>query len=211
MDAKEFYTRQETTAQETCEQLEKEHAVRAKSARKPTAHKFRVGDPVWVLRPQPMGTHRTKTWSTPEEVVGRSFEVTYCIKVGPGQFREQHESQLRARETDICGKPVSLGNTAHEARLDDDDAEQDDYTVEKILALRPNAPAPGESELKMRWRTHGPSDDTWEPVFSSALRIETPFMGYVRKHKTMLQVSDLEGLTLAIEAMGDRSLPSALS
>ena len=95
MDAKDFFERQETMAWEICQQLEKEHAVQAKTAPKSAAHKFRVGDPVWVLRPRPMGTHRTKPWFTPGEMVCRIGEDTYRIKVGPGQFRERHESQLR--------------------------------------------------------------------------------------------------------------------
>ena len=70
-DAKEFFARQVTTAREIRQQLEKEHAVRAKIAQKSAAHKFRMGDPVWVLRPRPMGTHRTKTWFTGGEVVRR--------------------------------------------------------------------------------------------------------------------------------------------
>ena len=71
MDAKEFFARQETTAREIRQQLKREHAVRAKTALKSAAHKFRVGDPVRVLRPRPMGTHRTKTRFTPLEVVRR--------------------------------------------------------------------------------------------------------------------------------------------
>ena len=42
---------------------------------------------MWVIRPGPMGTHRTKTWVTPGEVVRRIGEDTYRIKVGHGQFR----------------------------------------------------------------------------------------------------------------------------
>ena len=76
MDAKEFFARQETMAGEIRQQLEKEHAVRAKTASKSAAHKFRVGDPVWVLKPRPMGTHHTKTLFTPREVVGRIGEET---------------------------------------------------------------------------------------------------------------------------------------
>ena len=199
MDAKEFFARQETTAREIRQQLEKEHAVRGKTAPKSAAHKFRVGDPVWVLRPRPMGTHCTKTLFTPGEVVRRIGEDTYRTKVGPGQFRERHESQLRAREPDIRGKHVSLNYTAHEADSDDDYAEQDNYTVEKILAQRPNASVPGGVEFKVRWRGYGPSHDTWEPVSSFVPRINTPFMEYVRRHKTKLQVSDLEALTRATD------------
>ena len=66
MDAKEFFLRQETATREICQQLEKEHAVRAKTAPKSAPHKFRMGHPVWVHRPRPMGTHCTKTCSHPE-------------------------------------------------------------------------------------------------------------------------------------------------
>ena len=51
MEAKEFLARQETTTREIRQQLEKEHAVQAKTAPKSAAQKFRVGDPVWVLKP----------------------------------------------------------------------------------------------------------------------------------------------------------------
>ena len=155
-----------------------------------------------MLRPPPLGTHRTKTWFTPGKVVHRIGEDTYCIKVGHGQFRERHESQLRMREPDIRGHHVSLDYTAHEADSDDDYTEQDDYMVEKILAQRPKASAPGGVEFKVRWRGYGPSHDTWEPVSSFVPRINTPFMEFVRRHKLRLQVSDLEALTRAIEARG---------
>ena len=108
MDAKEFFAPQEATARDIRQQLEKEHLERQKSAPRATAQKFRVGDPVWVIRPRPTGTHRTKTWFTPGEVVRRIGEDTCRIKEGHGQFRERHESQLRAREPDLRGQHVSL-------------------------------------------------------------------------------------------------------
>ena len=73
-----------------------------------------------MIRPRPMGTHRTKTWFTPGEVVRRIGEDTYRIKVGHGQFRERHESQLRVQEPDLRGQHVSLNYAAHEADSDDD-------------------------------------------------------------------------------------------
>ena len=202
MDAKEFSARQEATARDIRQQLEKEHAERQKSAPNSTAQTFRVGDPVWVIRPRPMGTHRTKTWSTPGEVVRRIGEETYRIKVGHRQFRERHESQLRVREPDLRGQHVSLDYAAHEADSDDEYAEQVDYTVEKILAQRPNASAPNGLEFKVRWRGYGLSHDTWEPVSSFMPRINTPFMDYIRKHETKIRVSDLAALTRAIAARG---------
>ena len=157
---------------------------------------------MWVIRPRPMGTHRTKTWFTPGEVVRKIGEDTYRIKVGHRQFRERHESQLCVREPDLRGQHVSLDYAAHEADSDDDYTEQDDYTVEKILAQRPNASAPGGLEFNVRWRGYGPSHDTWEPVFSFVPRINTPFMDYIRKHKTKIHVSDLAALSRAIAARG---------
>ena len=100
------------------------------------------------------------------------------------------------------GQHVSLSYAAHEADSDDDYAEQDDYTVEKILAQRPKALAPGGLEFKVRWRGYGPSHDTWEPVSSFVPRVNTPFMEYIHKHKTKIHVSDLAALTRAIAARG---------
>ena len=196
MDAKEFFAAQETMAPENCQQLQKEHAVRAKTAPKSAVHTFRV----WVLRPRPMGTHRTNTWFTPGEVVRRICQNTY------EQVKEQHESQLRAREPDGRGNHVSLDYTAHEADLDDDYAERDDYTVEEILAKRLSASAPGGVDFKVPVSGRGPFHDTWEPVSFFLPRIKTPFMDYVRRHKTKIKVSDLEALTRAIEARGNRFL-----
>ena len=150
-----------------------------------------------MIRPRPMGIHCTKTWFTPREVVRRIREDTYRIKVGHGQFRERHESQLRVREPDLRGQHVSLDYAAHEADSDDDYAEQYDYTVEKILAQRPNASAPGGLDFKLRRRGYGPSHDTWEPVSSFMPWINTSCMDYIRKHKTNLRVTNLAALTWA--------------
>ena len=71
----------------------------------------------------------------------------------------------------MTNSALSLGGAAHEAVSDDDYAEQDDYTVEKILAQRPKASAPEGLEFKVRWRGYRPSHDTWEPVSSFVPRI----------------------------------------
>ena len=68
---------------------------------------------------------------------------------------------------------MSLDYTAHEADSDDDYDEQEEYTVEKILAKRPIASAPGGVEFKVRWRGYGLSQDISEPVCSFVQRINT--------------------------------------
>ena len=77
------------------------------------------------------------------------------------------------------------------------------YTVEKILAQRVNASAPGGVEFQVHRRGYGPSHDTLGPVSSFVPRINTPLMEYVCRQKTKVQVSDLEALTRAIEALGN--------
>ena len=104
MDAKEFFARQEATALDIRQQLMKERAVRQKSASSSTAQRFGVGDPMWVSRPSPMGTHRTKTSFTPGEVVRRIGEDTYRIKVGHGHF------QGATKVNSVCGNPISVAN-----------------------------------------------------------------------------------------------------
>ena len=169
--------------------------------------KFKLGEPVLVLRPRPMGIHRTKIWFTPGWVVRKIGEDNYRIKTSPGQFRGGNESQHRAREPDVRGKHVSMDSTAHEAESDNDYAEQEDDTVENILVPRLSASAPGGMEFKVRPRCYAPSHDTWEPVSPFVPWINTPFMEYARTNKTKIQVSDLEALTRAMEARGDRSPP----
>ena len=124
--AEEFFERQVITAREIRQHIKNELALRAKTASESTARKFRGSDPVWVLRHQPMGSHRSNTWFTPGEVVRRIGEDTYRVNVVLGQLEEQHESHLRVREHNICWKHVSLDYTAREAVSDDDHAELDD-------------------------------------------------------------------------------------
>ena len=125
-------------------------------------------------------------------MVRRIGEDTYRIKVGPEQVRERPESQLCPREPDVRGKHVSLYCAAHEADSEDEYAEQDDHTIEKISSQRPSASATRGVEFKVRWRGYKLSHDTWEPVSSFVLRINTAFMQYVHKHRTRIQVSDLK-------------------
>ena len=159
------------------------------------------------MKPWCLGTHHTKTWFTTGEVAWVTCEDTYRVKIGPGQFKERHETQLRAHEPDILGKCLCLDFTSHEANLDEDCAEQGDYTVDNMLAQHPNPSAAGRVEFKVRWRDYGPSRDTLEAVSSCVPRNNTLCMEYVLRHKIQFQVSVLATLIRVIEAEGDRSPP----
>ena len=104
------------------------------------------------------------------------------------------------REPDLRGRHVSLDYAKHEADSDDDYAEQDDYTVEKILAQRPKGLGTRRSGVQGSLARLWAVPDTWEPVSSFVPRVNTPFMEYIRKHKTKIHVSDLAALTRAIAA-----------
>ena len=128
----------------------------------------------------------------------RIGEDTNRIKVGPGQFMERHESQLRAREPDVRGKHVYLDYTAHEANSDNDFAEEDNYTIEKKLAQCPNASAPGGLEFKVRWRGYGPSYDTLGArLFFCAADQHSPYGVYLQA------VDKARGLSLRRSYPGD--------
>ena len=90
-----------------------------------------------------MSTHRTKTWFTAGELVCRIGEDTYRIKVGPGQFRGRHKSQIRASGPDLAGKHGSPDYTNLGGDSDADYAAQEDYTIEKILVQHASTSAPG--------------------------------------------------------------------
>ena len=203
MDAQEFFARQQTMAREIREQLEKEHAMQAKTAPTSTAQKFRVSDPVWVLRPRPMGTHRNKTWFASEEVAPGLMRTPTVSKWAPGSSGVDMKVNTPLVSLRSGGKICPWTTLPMWPTQTNDSAEQDKYTNEKIRAQCPGASAPGGVEFKVRWRGYAPFCETWEPVSSFVPRINTPFMEYVRKHRTKLQVSDLEDLTRAIEAMSD--------
>ena len=143
-----------------------------------------------------------QTWFRPGGLFPGIGDDTYRINVCPGQFNEQHEIQLCVCEPDLHWRHVSLNYTAHEGDSDEDYAEQEDYSIEKIQAQHQSAQARAGVDFKVRWKGYWPSHDTWGQVFSFVPWINTPFMEYVRRHKTKMQVSHFEALNRAIEATG---------
>ena len=158
MDAKEFFDRQETTSGRfvsssrrsmPCELRPSESLQRRNSA---WVTRCRYSDPgLWALTAPKPGSH-------PERLSAESVETPTASRWAPS--RSGNDMKVHPREPDVRGKDVSLDYATHEADSDDNYAEHDDYTVEKLLAQRPSALAPGGVEFMVRWGGYGPSHDT---------------------------------------------------
>ena len=200
-DAKESMEAMADTHEQVRKALEEDHEKRRKLAPRSPTSTYKNGDHVWVLRPRPMGTHRTKTWWTPGVVVKRLGEDTYRVRTGPGQFKDRHgTTQLLPRVPDLRGKHVELDYTAHDGDSDDDYAEQDDHTVEKILGHRSNPQVPGGIEFRVRWRGYGPRDDSWEPPSAFVPRITKAWHQYLTSKGVPLMAKDLSASARAVDA-----------
>ena len=104
MDAKEFFARQEATARDIGQQLEKEHAMRQKSAPSSTAQGFGVGDPLWVIRPRSWAPTAPKPGSHPESWSAGLVRT-------PTASRWVTDSSRSATEVNsVCGNPISVAN-----------------------------------------------------------------------------------------------------
>ena len=87
-DAVEAFKEAEDTAKLVKDAFEKEHAKRQDKAPKRPVTSFKVGGNVWVERPRPLGTHRTKTWYTPGKIAKRVGPSTFLVQTGPSQFKK---------------------------------------------------------------------------------------------------------------------------
>ena len=104
MDTKEFFARQEATARDIRQQLEKEHAVRQKSAPSSTAQRFRVGDPVWMIRPAPWAPTAPKPGSLPERW---SAEL---VRTPTASTRVRDSFGSATKVNSVCGNPIPVAN-----------------------------------------------------------------------------------------------------
>ena len=104
MDAKEFFARQEATARDIRQQLEKEHAVRQKSAQSSTAQRFRVRDPVWVIRPARLAPTAPKPGSHPKRWSAG------LVRTPTASRRVTDDSRSATRVNSVCGNQTSVAN-----------------------------------------------------------------------------------------------------
>ena len=163
-DAVEAFKEAEDTAKLVKDALEKEHAKRQDKTPKRPLTSFKVGGYVWVERPRPLGTDRTKTWYTPGKIPNRVGRSIFLFQTGRSQFKVRQETQLKVRVPDITGKHVDLQCTQHEDDCDEDEyLEADNYVVDKVWSYPPNPAVLGAIEFKVKWKGYGKSHASWIP------------------------------------------------
>ena len=191
-DAVEAFKEAEDTAKLVKDALEKEHAKRQDKTPKGPVTSFKVRGHVWVERPRPLGTHRTKTWYTPGKIAKRVGPSTFLLQTGPSQFKTRHETQLKDRVPDITGKHVDFQYTQHEDDSDEDEyLEEDDCVLDKVLSHRPNPAVPVGIEFKVKWKGYGKSHDSWVPPSSFVPRINKVWQAYLGQKGVHISAKDL--------------------
>ena len=171
--AVEAFKEAEDIAKLVKDALAKEHAKRQDKTPKGPITSFKFGGHVWVERPRPLGTHRTRTWYTPRNIAKRVGPSTFLVQTGPSQFKTRHKTQMQDRVPHITGKHVDFQYTKHEDDSDEDEyLEEDDYVVDKVFSHRPNPAVPGGMEFKVKWKGYGKSHDWWVPPSSFVPRIQ---------------------------------------
>ena len=133
LDVEELVAKQKEPHHPISDYLRREHAsaVERKDYTEP-GPVYKNGDAVWLLFPRLVGIHRFKPWWTPAVVERRIGLNTYDISTHRGPNKAAHSSQLKDRLADITGAHVDLSYT-HEKLSAEDDAQEDDYLVDRIL------------------------------------------------------------------------------
>jgi hypothetical protein len=63
---------------------------------------FQVGDMVWVMKPKPIGGHKTQTyWEGPTTIISRSGQNSFTIITKEGDSRKVHAAQLKPYYDDM--------------------------------------------------------------------------------------------------------------
>ena len=191
-DADAMMTETDVTAAKVCKSLHDEHERRAKYFKKGKMHKYSLKDTVWVERHHKdvLTRHRQQSWYIPGVMVRKIRQDVYAVQVGDNIILDRDHTQLRPRAPDPSGRAVTFECTAGD--LDsDDDGEEDDYTVERILTDQPDPGTPGRRLYKFRWKGFAALRDWWNPSSSFVLRYTTVWLNYLEKKGTSLDVKDV--------------------
>lgn len=107
---------------------------------------------VWSLRAHKLVYTR--------DVKYRLRDFTFAAAVGAGHDAVQ-EALRRSTTADAEAAPVSDDNEAEDSMSSIPDSDEQEYTVERILAQRFKH---GRVEYQVKWAGYGDADNTWEPV-----------------------------------------------
>ena len=120
-------------------------------------------------------------WTGPHAVVDRTGMDTYDFDVG-NKTRRCHAAQMKKHIAALSGPSWPL----HYKKMTSDDApaEEDQWTVKKILRHRRRQD--GSLEFLTRWEGYGPEGDQWEPAASFLPIVNTIWLDYLKKHNIVV-------------------------
>ena len=95
------------TAAKVCKALQIEHEKRAKQGK---VQKYALRDTVWVERHHKdvLSRHRQASWYVPGVIVRKVEQDVYAVRVGDNKILDRDHTQLRPREPDPSGHPVTF-------------------------------------------------------------------------------------------------------
>ena len=191
-DASAMMAEADDTAAKVCKALQDEHEKRAKYFKQNKVQKNALRDTEWVEghHKDVLSRHRQASWYVPGVIVRKVGQDLHTVCVGDNKILYRDHTQLRPREPDPSGRPVTFEFTAGD--LDsDDEGEDNNFTAERILTDKPDPGTPGGRLYKVRWKGFAASRDLWEPPSSFVPRYTTVWMQYLRKKRIILDVKDV--------------------
>ena len=137
-----------------------------------------------------LSRHRQASWYVPGVIVRKVGQDVYAVRVGDNKIFHHDNTQLRPREPDPSGRPVTFEFTAGDVDSDDE-ADDHDFTAEKILTDKPDPGMPRGRVYKVRWKEFAASRDSWNLPSSFVPRYTTIWMDYRKKKNVSLDVKDV--------------------
>ena len=191
-DASAMMAEADDTAAKVCKALQDEHEKSAKYFKQGKVQKYALRGTVWVERHHNdvLSRHRQASWYVPGVIVRKVGQDVYAVCVGDNKILDRDHTQLRPRAPDPSGRPVTFEFTAGDFDSDDE-AEDHDFTAEKILTDKPDPGTPRLRLYKVCWKGFAASRDSWEPPSSFVPRYTTIWMDYLRKRNISLDVKDV--------------------
>ena len=151
-DADAMMSEADATAAEVRKSLHAEHERGAKDFKEGKIQQYSLKDTVWVERHHNdvLTCHRQQAWYIPGVIVRKIGQEVYAVQVGDNKILDRDNTELRPRAPDPSGRAMTFGFRAGDVDSDDD-AEEDDYTAERILPDKQDPATPGGRLYKVRW------------------------------------------------------------